>query len=93
MNNTLKKIAISSFAIIAIAATGLSASTTKAEAGWGKKKFHHFYFKSRYYNNYDYNHCTPKFRPIWVWSPYHGRKIKKLVKVGKWCGGRYYDYR
>ncbi len=34
---------------------------------------------------------TLKNRRIWIWSPKHGRKIKRLVKVGKWCNGRYID--
>lgn len=92
MNSITKKAAITTFAILALTLTALGASATDANAGgWGKKKFH-LYIHNHHRHHYGYAYrCTPKFKRIWIWSPRHGRNIKRLVKVGKWCGGRYYN--
>lgn len=90
----IKKTAITTFAVAALGVVALGASVTGASAG-GWKKHHHKFFKYHTGYHYDYNydyHCKPKFRKIWVWSDYHGRKVKRWVKVGKWCGGTYYSY-
>lgn len=90
--NMIKKTAITACAIATISMAALSAGATDANAGWKKhKKFHH-HFRHHYAYDYGYRHCKPKFRKIWVYSPYHGRKIKRWVKVGKWCGHSYYGY-
>ena len=91
MNNLIKKIAVTGCAVAAIALTSLSMSASEAEAGWGKKKFR-AHFRHRHHYNYNYNYkCRPDYRRIWVWSPKHGRKIKRLVRVGKWCADQYYS--
>ena len=87
--NMIKKTALTAVAITAISFASLGAGVSDANAGGKKfKRFHHFY--TGYHYNYGH-YCKPKFRKIWVWSPRHGHKIKRWVKVGKWCGGRYYS--
>ncbi len=90
--NMIQKTGIATIALagIALASLGLGASDASA-GGWKKfKRFHHFH-AGYHYNHYNY--CTPKFRKMWVWSPRRGRKILRTVRVGKWCGGRYYRFR
>ena len=84
--NMITKTALTTLAIAGIAIAALSINTSDASAGgWKKfKRFHHF--NAGYNHNY---HCTPKFKKIGVWSPRKGRKVLRLVKVGKYCGGRY----
>jgi len=95
--NTLKKTMVTACAIAAISLTALGTSTTAASAGWKKHKLRHHFIHRHFYKPHFYGHnygyrCKPKYRKIWVWSPRKGRKIKRWVKVGKWCNGRYYDY-
>ena len=87
--NMIKKTALTATAIAAISLATLGASASDAEAGWKKKKHFHFYGKHHSFNYGHGYYCKPKYRKIWVWSPRHGHKIKRWVKVGKWCGGRY----
>lgn len=85
--NMIKKTALTAVAIAAISMASLGASATDANAGWKKfKRFHHFHIGHHY--NYGY-YCKPHFKRIWVWSPRKGRKVLRLMKIGKWCGGRY----
>ena len=93
MNTMIKKILLPALVISAIAMAALSSGITDAKAGgWGKKKFH-LHIHKPYHYGYHYNYrCKPKYRKIWVWSPRLGRKIKRFVRVGKWCGHRYYNY-
>ena len=93
MDTLIKKILLPALIIAGIAMAVLSSGITDAKAGgWGKKKFH-LHFHKPYHYGYHYNYrCKPKYRKIWVWSPRHGRKIKRFVRVGKWCGNRYYNY-
>lgn len=91
--NMIRKTTITACAIAAISMAALSAGTSEANAGWKKhKKFHH-HFRHHYAWSYGYRHCKPRFRRIWVYSPRHGHKVKRLVRVGRWCGHRYYKYR
>ncbi|MBO6548594.1 MAG: hypothetical protein JJ964_03120 [Rhizobiales bacterium] len=96
--NTLKKTVMTACAIATISFAALGATSTGASAGWKKHRHHHHFhgrfFKPHHYSyNYGYGYyCKPKYRKIWVWSPRKGRKVKRLVKVGKWCNGRYYNY-
>lgn len=92
--NTLKKTVMTACAIATISFAALGATSTGASAGWKKHRhFHGHFFKHHYAYDYGYGYyCKPKFRKIWVWSPRKGRKVKRLVKVGKWCNGRYYNY-
>lgn len=95
--NMIKKTIVTSLAIATVSIAALSVSVSGASAGgWKKHHKHHHNFHKGWHKPYHYNYnygysCKPKFRRIWVWSPYHGRKIKRLVKVGEWCGGRYID--
>lgn len=88
--NMIKKTALTAVAIATISMASLGAGATEASAGgWKKHKhFHHFYTGHHYNYGHGY-YCKPKYRKIWVWSPRRGRNIKRWVKVGKWCGGRY----
>lgn len=94
--NSLKKTMVTACAIATISFAALGATATGASAGGWKKHHRHHHFHTRYYkphyygHNYGY-HCKPKFRRIWVWSHRKGRKVKRLVQVGKWCNGRYYS--
>jgi len=87
----IKKTALTAVAIATISMAALGASSTDASAGKWKKfhKFgHHFAYGHKYGQGHGY-YCKPKYKKLWVWSPRHGRKIKRWVKVGKWCGGEY----
>ncbi len=83
----IKKTALTAAAIASLSVAIMGATATSASAGWKKHKHFHWHAKHRFYNHGHY--CKPKYRKIWVWSPRHGHKIKRWVKVGKWCNGRY----
>lgn len=90
--NMIKKTAITACAIATISMAALGAAATDANAGWKKhKKFRH-HFRHHFAYDYGYRHCKPKYRKIWVYSPRYGRKIKRWVKVGRWCGYHHYGY-
>ena len=87
--NMITKSALTALAIAGLAIATLSINTSDAQAG----KFKKFKGFHKFHVGYHYKHdCTPKFRKIGVWSPRKGRKVLRLVKVGNWCGGRYYSY-
>lgn len=91
--NLIRKTTITACAIAVVGMAALSTGATDANAGWKKhKKFHH-HFRRHHAWTYHHGYCKPKFRKIWVYSPRRGRKVKRWVRVGRWCGyGRYHRY-
>ncbi len=94
MSTLLKKSALTAAAIATISMVSLGASATDANAGGKKfKKFHNHNYSVDFGNdNDDEEGCRPKYKKIWVWSPRKGRKVKRWVRVGEWCGNNYYSY-
>lgn len=87
----LKKSALTAVAIATISMAALGAGATDASAGGWKKHKHFKHFYNHHYA-YDYGYyCKPRYRKIWVWSPRHGHKIKKWVRINKYCGRGYYE--